>query len=232
MNKFMFKSALVAAIAFGASAVNGGIITHTLTAPSGSSLFPWSETVSVPKYNVPASLGTLTKVTFTLTGVTTGDVLLENFTPNPITASYSAIGTMTLKRPDNSTIVITTPTLSGSAALGPNDGNLGDFGGTGGTTIPGSGTTATETQVLTSGADLALFTGAGTIDLPISGDGNLSVGTGVLGLYSAAGTATVLVAYEYAPVPEPEVYGAVGALLCGGLIAYRRYKNRSVEAAA
>lgn len=231
MNKFMFKSALVAAMAFGASAVSGGIITHTLTAPSGSSLFPWNETVSVPKYNVPAHLGTLTKVTFTLTGVTTGDVLLENFSLNPVTANYSAFGTMTLQRPDTSTIVISTPTTAGSVALGPNDGTP-DFAGTAGTTITGSGSSASETVTLTSGSDLALFTGAGTIDLPILGDGSLSVTSGVIGLYSAAGTATVLVAYEYAPVPEPEVYGAVGALLCGGLIAYRRYKNQQVEAAA
>lgn len=230
MNKFMFKSALVAAMAFGASVASGGIITHSLSAPSGSTLFPWSETISVPKYNLPASLGTLTKVTFTLTGVTTGDVQLENV-GGAGTKNYSAIGTMTLERPDNSTIVITTPTASGSLSMAAFDGTM-DFGGASGAIIPGAASTASESVTLTSGADLALFSGAGTIDLPISGDGSLNVTSGVLGLYSAAGTATVLVAYEYAPVPEPEVYGAVGALLCGGLIAYRRYKNRSVEAAA
>ncbi len=230
MNKIMFKSALVGALALGVSAASGGVITHTLSAPSGSTLFPWSETISVPKYNVPEHLGTLTKVTFTLTGVTTGDVQLENI-GGAGPKNYSAIGTMELQRPDTTPIVITTPTASGTLSMAAFDGTI-DFGGASGIIIPGATDTASESAVLTASGDLALFTGAGFIDLPISGDGNLNVTSGVVGAYTAAGTATVLVAYEYAPVPEPEVYGAVGALLCGGLIAYRRFKNRNAVAAA
>jgi hypothetical protein len=231
MKANMLKLAFATALGLGLSSASAGIITHELTAPAGSTALDWNATLSIPQFNVPSHLGTLEKVTFTLTGNVSGDVQLENF-GSAGSKSYSAFATMTLMHPTSlDPIVVVVPTQSGAASLGGNDGVM-DFGGPGGAIVTGANASASQAGVLTSGADLALFTGAGTVDLDLSAAGGLSLPSNVFGVYLANGAATVLVAYEYAPVPEPQVYGAVGSLLCGGLIAYRRFKSRNAETAA
>ena len=231
MKANMLKLAFATALGLGLSSASAGIITHTLTAPTGSSALDWTDTLSIPQFNVPSNLGTLQKVTFTLTGDLSGTVNLENF-GGAGNKNYSAFATMSLFHPVSAAaIVVTVPTQSDTVAMGAFDGAI-DFAGASGASIPGISATAVESGVLTSGADLALFTGAGTVDMDLSAAGQMTVSPNLISNFIANGAATILVAYEYAPVPEPQVYGAVGALLCGGLIAYRRFKSRNAETAA
>ena len=98
MKANMLKLAFATALGLGLSSAGAGIITHTLNAPTGSNALDWTDTLSIPQFNVPAHLGTLQKVTFTLTGDLSVTVNLENF-GGAGNKNYSAFATMSLFHP-------------------------------------------------------------------------------------------------------------------------------------
>jgi hypothetical protein len=181
---------------------------------------------SIPKFN--SGLGTLDSITYTLTGNVLGDAKFENQDGSPATVTMAVQAILTLKRPDLSTIDIMIPAANTSDNVTAFDTVL-DYGGTSGKTYTGlSDSHVDGPTVLSSGADLALFTGAGNILLPFvasgastgSGGGNLAL------VFATQAGGSISVTYTYHnDVPEPKVYGAIGAVACLGLLGYRRYRT-------
>lgn len=124
-------------------------------------------------------------------------------------------------------MVTTIPTTVNTANLGTFD-NVIDFGGTSGITFAPMAGSNNNTSSSSGAADLILFTGAGNINLPVNAIGNSS-GTGSPSLVvqaSISGGGLARVTYNYATnVPEPRIYGAIGAVACLGLLGYRRYRG-------
>jgi hypothetical protein len=194
----------------------------------------WSSSISIPQFN--SSLGTLTSITFQLTGTSQGDVKFENKDwDNPATVSTSISSTVTLQRPDNSSLVIIVPTgATGADSLTAFDGTLDYLGSSGKTYTGVSGSSDNGTGLFdTTAADFILFTGPGNIVLPITAVGGRSVSGipsnwAIFANQQASAGATIT--YDYVPegVPEPNLMLLSGSgLLALGLLGRRRLAKRS-----
>jgi hypothetical protein len=167
----------------------------------------WDDTVTIPMFD-PA-LGELVGIDFSLTGQLDGSAAFESLDNSPAEVMIDFSGEITLYRPDLTEIVTAIPLLSNSMNVTAYDG-LSDFGGTSGATF--NNLQAEQTESISSGAesaDLPLFTGPGTIDLPVGAAGT-SMGSGGGNLilqFLQEGAAAVEVTYHY--VPEPATMGLV-----------------------
>ena len=75
------------------------------------------------------------------------------------------------------------------------------------------------------------FTGPGTVNIPLSvifDSVNYTPGGtgGGNALFHTYGQASLDVTYNFSNVPEPSFYGAMGALVCFGLLGYRQYRAK------
>jgi hypothetical protein len=239
MNSFtqIFKSTAVAGgvLLAGANAfaLTDGPYTVAFPIGGGTQALDFSSSMSLPKFNVAG--GTLTSITLTLNGNLTASQKFENTSGGGnATINLSSQGTMTLKRPDTSTLVITVPTVNNSRTVTAFDNNI-DFIGTSGFTFPDTSATLANTQSYSGASDLALFTGSGNITLPVTAVGSSS-GNGSANLitqFSLVGSASATVTYTYsvAAVPEASTYGAIGAVSLVGFLGYRRSRNKAAAKA-
>jgi hypothetical protein len=173
----------------------------------------WNNFIGVQQFN--PSLGTLTSVQITLNADVNGTIGVENTSNSssaPVTSQLSA--NISLKNPSNTLIVSIAPSSSiFNDNLAVYDGAI-NFSGPSGATH-----TATANQsnsaVLTSLSDLGLFTGTGSVSLPISAIATSYANDGgnlVASIQTAAG-ASASVTYTYTPgsaVPEPSSLGLMG----------------------
>lgn len=201
--------------------------TETFTSSFGPANTTFSNNLSFPKFD--STLGTLNSITVTLYGGVTGTARGESEDGSPTTITLTLGASLTLTRPDTTTIVVSLPSLNQTFNATAFD-NVVDYGGTSGVTYTGLSANATNTVSLSGASDISLFTGAGSISLPIIGTGNSS-GSGPGNLdtkFTTQGSATGVVTYNYstATVPEPKVYGAIGAVACLGLLGYRRFRSQ------
>ena len=191
----------------------------------------FSSSMVLPMFNV--SGGTLVSVSLTLSGTVTAQQDFENKSASPSTVTMTSTGTMTLKRPDNSTLVITVPQVINSKSVAAFDG-VPDSGGASGFTFAPTTASLSNTQSYSGASDLALFTGAGNISLPLtafgvsSGTGSANLSTGATMVGSAS--ATVTYTYSVAAVPEASTYGAIGAVSLAGFLGFRRSRRNAVTA--
>jgi hypothetical protein len=121
--------------------------------------------------------------------------------------------TITLRRPNNTIIVVTVPSFDAVDSFTAFDGIL-DHAGTSGT-IYNPNTTDSDSTTSSSGADLALFTGLLNISLPVKAvAGSASSGSGNLDFHtSSLASARLDVYYNYnaVGVPEPATLGMFGS---------------------
>lgn len=133
-----------------------GTVSHTVT--TGPTTNDWATTISVPRFDT--TLGTLTQINFSLTVTASGTLTVHNTDPvrkHGCDISFDA--EVTLGRPNGTTILLCSPHWSGNVNQ-VNENSDFTF------TIPAySATTGTTTPPPTS--DLGLFSGAGSIALPI-----------------------------------------------------------------
>ncbi len=191
---------------------NAGSISYFATFPaspylnSGTFVFP---PASVPKFDQAGQC--LTSVCVSLDGGVTGEIGFENYDNFPKTVNVYFDGRITLHRPDNTLLLTVLPGTTTTDNVTAYDGTL-DYGGTSGRTYTGVNATQADSTCLASPADLALFTGAGTIGLPgtatdlstQSGANSWSIGV--------KGYATIKVTYNFAdcPVPaDPTTWGRI-----------------------
>jgi hypothetical protein len=165
----------------------------------------WNSSVTIPKFD--PSLGTLQSIQFTISGTVQGQAAVESLDAAPTVINTSFSAQLTLTRPDLSVIVVTIPIAMFSDPVTAFDGTL-DFGGTSGVTHPGI--IAMDSDMATSPpplSDLVLFTGPGTISLPVTAAAT-SIATGpgnVVTQFMTSASATVQVCYTY-EVNQPPVY--------------------------
>ncbi|WEF34593.1 choice-of-anchor E domain-containing protein [Pseudoduganella chitinolytica] len=223
------SAALVLATLFSTASAHAATIEFD--ASKGMTTTNWSDTLSFGKFDT--RLGTLNAIKFVLDGSVAGSGRAESLDGSATTITLSLASTLTLTRPDGTTLVVTNPVFSAAHDVASFDGAI-DFRGASGWDTGAVANSASNSFTSASAADFTLFSaaGGGTIDLNLQAAGN-STGTGAGNLitqFATSAGAGVKVVYDYtalAPVPEPETYGMM--LLGLGVIgaaARRRARNR------
>jgi hypothetical protein len=225
MKKILFALSL-------AGLLGGGVAAQAATvefsASKALSTTNWSDTLSFGKFDT--HLGTLTGITFDLSGLVSGVGRAESMDGAATTVNLSLSSVLTLYRPDNSTLVVANPVFSTQYNFGAFDGQI-DFGGSSGATTGTVSNTGSNTFVSHNASDFALFSsnGAGAISLNLNalGQSTASGAGNLLSAFQTQAAGNVKVTYEYtlAPVPEPETYAMLGAgLALLGLVRRRAAK--------
>ena len=213
----MYKLGVLAALAAGA--VMGNQVTYNFSPVVAQTTTNFTANIGVNKFD-PA-LGTLTGIQFTLTGTVLGTVKFESQDAAPSTISSNLSATITLTRPDNSTIAVVLPTVSAVTSLTAYDGTL-DFNGTSGRTFANVTNTLSSTPaVMSSNADLALFQGIGSIVLPVTASASSSA-AGAGNLFTSFTTtagADGSVTYFYNTTSTPEPSTTI-LMLSSGLVLF------------
>lgn len=224
---------LIAALIIGTSLGSGTVSAMTVTYNSNShtmSSTNWTDVLNFTQFD--ASFGTLTSIKVTLGGNVIGTAKGESEDNGPTTIVLNLGAKITLTRPDNTKLVIDAPTVQESFNATAFDG-VADYAGTSGVTYTGIQNSLSNTATLTSAADLALFTGTGTVAAPVTGVGNSS-GSGAGNLdtqFRTQASATGSIEYTFAPgVPEPASWALMIAGFCMVGIAARRRKPGSLTA--
>ena len=217
----ILKSFLVAGVALAATATAANATTVTYT----SNVVPLTSTnfsgVALNLQQFNPTWGVLTGISVHLHGDILGSASAENL-GGPATVTLNLSATLTLTRPDNSTIVVTTPVINQIASLSAYDGML-DFGGTSGVSFPNQTASADNTASLGAG-DFALFTGMGTVGGLLTGSGaSNATGSGnlvTLFRTQAGGYADVTYTFSPTTTPEPAAIALLG--LGMGVLGFAR----------
>jgi hypothetical protein len=154
----------------------------------------------LPKFDIPGQC--LTSVCVRLEGQSFGFVSLENFDNFAKVVNVTWSAKFDLFRPSLVPLLAATPTLLKTYSLTAFDGGV-DYAGTSGVTDGGLAAAAADSTCLTSPADLALFSGPGTINLPVT-VANTSTHNGAnswsFGIQAAA---IIKVTYTHTPCATP-----------------------------
>ena len=213
----MYKLGVLAALAAGA--VMGNQVTYNFSPVVAQTTTNFTANIGVNQFD-PA-MGTLTGIQFTLTGTVLGTVKFESFDSLASTVTSNLAATITLLRPDNTTIAVVLPTVSATTNLTAYDGIL-DFGGTSGRTFANVTNTLSVTPaVMSSAADLALFQGLGSITLPVTASASSSAaGAGNLDTsFNTTAGANGSVTYFYNTTSTPEPSTTI-LMLSSGLVLF------------
>lgn len=197
-----------------AAAANAGIsLTQSFTASVATQRTNWVENLVFPKFD--PTLGTLTNVTFTISGTVSGSAAFENRDADSATITVNLQARIGLQRPDLTNLVVVIPIATNTETVDAFDGVI-DFGGASGRTYTALNSTVTDSSSTSAAVDLALFTAsfAGeNITLPsfATGESNGS-GAGNLTLdFATFGSAEAKVEYTYVPAPgAAALFGLVG----------------------
>jgi len=176
----------------------------------------WNDNLTFSQFD--PSLGTLTGINFLLEGDVLGNVRFESLDAQPADVHTYLQAKITLSRPDLSTIVVTTPVSDHLDSVTAFDGII-DFAGTSGRTYLGVQAHASNSiNSPPPNSDLALFTGLGSIILPIAAEGtSLATGAGnIISSFQTEASARATVTYTYYNTPPVPEASSLMLLLMGG----------------
>ena len=215
--------------------IYSGLLLLTTMAVANADTVPSVDTISLARMNwtknltlqkFDPSLGTLNSIDFVLSSYIEGSAKFESLDEEPATITMRWSADLTLQRPDHTVIAIVNPGKTIVDNVTEFDGDDDYLGPSGRTYLDLSSDVSEAYSSLASASDLALFTGPGTITLPIIAIGNSSgSGAGNLALrFSTYSGAKVAAFYNYTPVPEPSslLVLAGGLVGMGGFIFRRR----------
>jgi len=206
-------------------AANADMVSYGGSVPLATT--NWSSAITIPKFD--PTLGILNSIAFELSGNLLGTARFENLDALPSTVTMFLSSQIRMLRPDTSIILVAIPIVATADYVAAFDGIL-DYGGTSGITYAGLAANKFVTSSSPPpGSDLALFTGLGTIALPVIAIGN-SGGNGAGNLrldFSTAASAEVVVKYYFTPIPEPSTLFALLSGLGGiaGSITLRKKRR-------
>jgi hypothetical protein len=175
-------------------------MTQTATFPNLESQ-PNVATQAFLYFSAPS--GTLTEVDVVTSGSFSTQFQAENLGPTSSTIEGTTSGNLSINVPTGS-IPVTIPSVTETFNAAAFDGTLGDTGPSGKDFAPVTSSSAPQTTVLTSPADLAAFTGNFRIPITVSGHATGSATSSNDDLSSAFNTqtsATVTIIYHYTPNP-------------------------------
>ncbi len=193
----------------GASACLAGTVTHSAALPLSAT--NWSSSMSFPKFD--SSLGCLDSVCFSLSGYVQGVGKFESLDASPATVTMNLQATLTLMRPDATTLVVTIPVAQTVDNVTAFDG-VADFGGTSGKTYSALSSSSVDGGCSAAVADRTLFTGTGNIILPCTAAGS-SNGSGAGNLilqFNTDASASAQVTYHYSTCATPTKSSSWGTL--------------------
>jgi hypothetical protein len=186
----------------------------------------WTGSLSFPEFN--PSYGTLTAIVFEMTGTVQGWEQVENLGPIGAYITADLTATIDLSRPNGTLIVETIPLNEQVFYTYAWDDPTYNYVGTDSGSAFGLSAEDVESATLSSLGDLNLFTGTGSIDLPVASSGQ-STASGPGNMQSQFATlagADVTVTYEYDAAPTPEFCSAalvgLSVLPAAGLVRRRR----------
>lgn len=220
VSNILRSAAMLAVLAVSADA-SAAVISFSSNIASTTT--NWAVDVNLSKFD--PTLGTLTKVTWTVEGEVTAQFAAENRGKKATTALFTAEALLRLTTPGFAPLVVGLPQLTASTALAKYDGTL-DFNGNSGETLaPITGTASGNTSSSDPGVLLNYIAVAGNMLLPFEAEGWWSVQGGGGNLNTSVQTfagGTVRVDYEYTErniVPEP---ASLALFAMGGFaVAYR-----------
>lgn len=207
---FLLSGICVAAtLILGAAVGSAGTVSHSASLPLSST--NWASSMSFPKFD--SQLGCLDSICVSLDGHVEGLAKFESLDAAPATVTMNLQATLTLQRPDATTMVVTIPVAQTVDNVTAFDAVI-DFGGTSGKTYADLSGDKTEGRCTSTAADLALFTGAGNIALPCLATGSSNGGgAGNLMLqFNTSASAGAQVTYYYSACQVPALRGTWGAI--------------------
>lgn len=163
-----FLPAAILAAALLAFPATAAADEQTVSASVPLQLTNFSTSIELPKFNIPGQ--TLNEVRCTVTAQVHGTIQAESLDESPGELVTRLAAFVRLRRPDNSDLVVANPAVAFTDAVTEYDGVL-DYGGTSGVTHADQDGFASETTTFTDADTLAIFTGSGTITLPVVGQG-------------------------------------------------------------
>jgi hypothetical protein len=164
---------------------------------------------SFPKFDAAGQC--LTSVCLRLDATASGYVGLENGSASPIIVPGALAALVTVTRPDLTPLIPLQPSTPFSAGLQAFDGTV-DYAGVSGVTLYGLSANLVGTLCLTSAADLALFSGPGTISLPCLA-ANVSTQSGANSWTFAVQSSVALdVTYNFTDCAVPLEAGTWGSI--------------------
>lgn len=191
-----------------------GAATQTHVASVAMTTTDWSVTLQIPRFD--ANLGDLQSVSFTLGDSLNAMFRVENLASSANTVRDSSKATITLSRPDATGLVQAIAAYEYTNTFPAFDGTI-DFGGASGITAPDRLAFASASATTTAPADLALFTGTGTIGLPCQAVGRSytsdTAGNVIHGVSTkAAAQVTVVYTYETVVPTTSATWGRIKTL--------------------
>ncbi len=197
--------------------------------------FPANLTIAVSQFNTSGGTRVLDSIDFSATYSGNSQIKFENVGGGTGTVTLSSrsvafqlqkVGGSGLLSEPNLLLDLSKPLTGFSFTYTSYDGTT-DYGGTSGSSSSVEAYTKSGSNSFSDAPTKATFTGASTVLLPLLNQ----VGYAVFGggssdiITPTTGSASFTVTYNYSTtIPEPRVYGAIGAVACLGLLGYRRLR--------
>lgn len=154
--------------------------------------------INCPINQFDPALGDLQSISVSMHSDINSTAYIESTDPTPISVSAQVSASVTLQRPDNSTLVNTLPLYSANYPLSAFDGII-NYSGTSGVTAPNLIASQSDTLITTTASDLALFTGTSTVNLPVvaSGIASFNGSANLATLVDTLAASQITVSYSY-----------------------------------